>query len=109
MTNDSVLLRKNYWYIVRNSNAFVLSKKPNNKLEKFKTTAHKANKQLFIKITSSLGKIKFPIGINICVFDIKNNILLYNDFIQYDCDIRDYEALEEVVSYGLLKLKENFE
>ena len=109
MTNDSVLLRKNYFYIVKNSNALVLTKRPNKSIEKYKVKAYGSNKQLFININSFLGKMKFPTNVSINVFDIKNNVLLYNDYLQYDCDIRDYKALEKVISFGLLKLKENFE
>ncbi|MEZ4797310.1 MAG: hypothetical protein R2785_09075 [Flavobacteriaceae bacterium] len=109
MTNDSVLLRKNYFYIAKNSNALVLTKRPNKNIEKYKLKAYGSNKQLFININSFLGKMKFPTNVSINVFDTQNNKLLYSDYLQYECDIRDYETLEKVISYGLLKLKENFE
>ncbi len=67
------------------------------------------SKQMLIFIKSFFSTETFKNKINIIIFDAKTFNLLYLDQIEYYCDIRDYDALEEVISYGLLKLKENFE
>jgi hypothetical protein len=67
------------------------------------------SKQMLIFIKSFFSTETFKNKINIIIFDAQTFNLLYLDQIEYFCDIRDYDALEEVISYGLLKLKENFE
>ena len=109
MTNDSILLRKNYEFIGKNTGSFILNKKYNKSIEKLSTKTQKSKKQLFITVTSFLGKIRFPNRVIIYILDVQKNMPLYIDSYQYDCDIRDYETLEKVISNGFLKLKENFE
>lgn len=112
ITNDSVLLSKNYQSIAKPINKLHLK---DNYYESYInyliTETNRSNKQLFIRVYSSHRKEKSNIYITFYVFRIKQKSkeILYEDRMRYNCDIRDYDSLEKVISYGLLKIKESFE
>jgi len=106
LTDDAILLRRDYKYIVKNLNNIYFDNTLNKSVENLTTEAYTANMQLFINVSSSLGKNKFPNRVCFYIFNINNNELKYRDCFTYNCDIRDYTALEKVISHGLLKLKE---
>ena len=111
-TNDSVLLSKNYNSITKPLNKLFL--KDNYYqiyINDLVTETNRSNKQLFIRIYSSHRLDRSNIYITFYIFRIKQKSkeILYEDRMRYNCDIRDYESLEKVISYGLLKIKESFE
>lgn len=110
MLNDSSLLKKDNDFIKTNvGNIWFRKRKINSSISNLVQESYQSDKQLFISISSFYYQKKFKNTVYIFVFNTTKNELLYLNKLHYTCDIRDYEALEEVVSYGLLKLKENFE
>jgi hypothetical protein len=110
MLNDSMILKKDNPFILKNTgNIWYRNRNLNSSITKLIQESYQSNKQLFIEISSYYYQKQFNNRINIFVFNTTENKLLYLNKLNYICDIRDYESLEKAISYGLLKLKENFE
>ncbi len=110
MINDSLILKKSNNYIYKNTSNINRGKeKITASIKNLIQQNKNSTQQLFIEISSFYFNNEFNNSVTIFVFDLSENKLLYLDKLKYICDIRDYNSLEKVLSFGLLKLKENFE
>lgn len=104
------LINKSFQYIWKIRNSFFTHKRHvTSNIEKI--TSDASNKQLYIisEYIQPELTINETITIYIFIFDPIKKELLYTDRLKYNCDIRDYKSLERALSYGLYKVKENFQ
>lgn len=104
LLNDSIFLRKTY-------NDIMFNTVPIKHYDRYRTAKNliledNSDYQLFIESLFSIGADKNMNSLSFFVFDLKKNKIVYLDRMHYDCDIRDQKALEKVLTYGLLKIKE---
>ncbi|PNQ72310.1 hypothetical protein C1T31_12220 [Hanstruepera neustonica] len=106
LLNDSIFLRKTY-------NEIMFNTVPIKQYKRYRTAKNliiedNSDYQLFIESLFSVGIGKNMNSISFFVFDLKKGKIVYFDRMHYNCDIRDLKALEKVLTYGLLKIKEKY-